>query len=47
MRVTDQPANSGFRYKEVGHMLGEFVAILAVMALLLFFLHEVGSPYHR
>ena len=41
-----QPANSGVRYKEVGHMVGDALAILAVMALLLLFLHEVGSPYH-
>ena len=38
---------SGVRYKEIGHMVGEILAILAVMALLTFFLHEVGSPYHR
>jgi hypothetical protein len=35
------------RYEEVGHMVGEILAILTVVALCLLFLHEVGSPYHR
>ena len=28
-------------------MVVEIVAILAVMALCLLFVHEAGSPYHR
>jgi flagellar biogenesis protein FliO len=35
------------RHEEVGRMVGEVLAILAVVALCLWFLREVGSPYHR
>jgi len=27
-------------------MLGEVLAVVVVMALLLLFIHDVGSPYH-
>jgi len=38
---------SNFRHEEVDRMVGEILAILAVLALCLLFIHEVGSPYHR
>ena len=43
----DEPVDSSFRYEEVGRMVVEILAILAVVALCLLFVHDVGSPYHR
>jgi hypothetical protein len=43
----ESTVDSCFRYEEVDHMVGEILAILAVVALCVLFVTEVGSPYHR